>query len=452
MKNKQKEKIMETSNEEWLGILFAILFVVVLLLIVVTILVLESPQLNKKGPKRSKTNLSSIKSNKTSKRKLAIIHHRKNKHRKSKKQPGSSFQPSKNQTVNHVSYVREVYPISTNPELIVETLQFFYQDLISNDIIQRFGKHFPPPPDSNRNYQPPKFGELWVPIWFPENTFVINGYKPDRFWEGNLDSDESQFGNYFEVMHVPDDDQSWYVVYGTWFYVTRGTGVWLDCGPRTLRSINKIHALKDLGLNVLEIATLFQDAEYMINVNENAPSLAQLASGQVVQNIAYPGSSSEEQIQNMLIDYFKMMDYYRYKCDRNQPVDQQIVSKLYQLDRINNSADYDEWINLLARTQGYEAVHFTIQANGNGGWAHELVYVNQSMFLGTDEKRMATLANRLYIADPLNPIEFRERCKFVNNDAYQCLSCTQQKRVWDNCNVLVPPNPPTPAPSPGPPA
>jgi hypothetical protein len=268
---------------------------------------------------------------------------------------------------------------------------------------------------------------LWVPIWYPVNTFVVNGYDPTCFWKGNKYVSQSQLsGEFVEVMHVPDDDQNFYTVFGTWFYVVRGTGVWFEAGPRILTTQNKLFALRELGLSTWEMSNLFQDAQFMINDITTAPSISQLAT-----QLGMKGESSNDQVRNLFEEYFKKME--ELIRSPHLRLDQAELAKLYLMDRMNNSADFDETTNFLARTQGYDSVQFITQANGNGGWAHELVFVNQEMFLGTDEKRMETLTNRLFIANPLDEYQ-RERCVFDNDDLYGCLSCMQQPVIWQFCN------------------
>ena len=90
---------------------------------------------------------------------------------------------------------------------------------------------------------------------------------------------------------------------------------------------------------------------------------------------------------------------------------------------------------MLARALGYDTVHLTCQANGYGGWAHEMAYVHQPLFMGSDQRRLSNVADRLFIADPNEP-SIRQKCKFVNNDNYTCLSCIQQ---FSNTGCRLPP-------------
>lgn len=419
-----------------------VVFVIVSFIFALAILTVWLFVADQKKRAKDKKNLMSLKPLPRGSRMTQLIYHRNLAASKRAKRRGETLsQPTKSYT----DYIKNVYPLSQNPSLILNQLQFFYQDLLSNDIIERFGSNYPPVPDSARNYEPPKLNELWVPIWYPPVSFAKNGYLPEKFWKGDLLSTPDQRGTFFEVMHVPDDDQNFYTVFGTWFYVVKGTGVWLEAGPRSLVAHNKLDALYLLGLKLWEIANIFVDAQFMINPITNSPSLSQLASGQVTPIVSFEGSEPNEQVYNMLKFYFRTMKDLRLESYRGEITDE-FLQKMYMIDRINNSADYDETINFLARTQGFDSVHLTTQANGNGGWAHELVFVMQKMFLGTDEKRMATLQNRLFIADPLNPRCSKRKCNFLNDDNYICLSCGQQTVIWNLCNLTpVPPTPPTPS-------
>lgn len=315
---------------------------------------------------------------------------------------------------------------------VFQRLQFFYQDLSTPEVKEFLGSRLPVKSNASRNYRPPELDELWAPVWFPPDSFVINGYDPKRFWKGNKYSTPEQFsGEFIEVQHVPDDDQDFYTVFGTWFYVTRGTGVWLQAGPKILTAQNKLFALRDLGLSTWEIANLFVNTQFMINDILPPPSLLQVA-----EQFNMKGSTPAEKIANLLEYYFKALQLL-LDAPPDFELSEQEWEKLYLMDRMNNSADFDETINILARTQGYSSVQFVIQANDNGGWAQELVYVHQEMFLGTDENRMRTLLKKLWIANPLN-LHQREQCLFKNDDKYGCLSCRQQPIVWCYCNSLKP--------------
>lgn len=419
-----------------------LIFVLIAFIFALSILVISIILSDQHKRKKQKQDLAKLKPLSRGSRMAHMIHHRNLAASKRAKRRSETLS---NPTKSYTDYIKNVYPLSRNQSLILNQLQFYYQDLLSKDIISNFGSKYPPVPDSNRNYEPPDLNQLWVPIWYPPVAFVKNGYLPKKFWKGDINGTPDQRGTFFEVMHVPDDDQNFYTVFGTWFYVVRGTGVWFEAGPRSLVAHNKMEALYLLGLKLWEIANLFADAQFMINPITSSPTLGQLASGQVTPIVNFEGAELNEKVYNMLKYYFKTMKELRQESCKEEQTDQ-FLQKMYMIDRINNSADYDETINFLARTQGFDSVHFTTQANGNGGWTHELVFVMQKMFLGTDEKRMATLRNRLYIADPISPGCSKRKCDFTNDDNYLCLSCGQQTAIWNLCNITpTPPTPPTPS-------
>ena len=63
------------------------------------------------------------------------------------------------------------------------------------------------------------------------------------------------------------------------------------------------------------------------------------------------------------------------------------VDALYQMDRINNSADFDLYLIPMARAAGYESLQFLTQANGMGGWAHEIVALQARVLYKPEERK-----------------------------------------------------------------
>lgn len=339
-----------------------VIFVLIAFIFALSILVISIILSEKQKRRKQKTGLSKLKPLSRGSRMTDMIYHRNlAAAKRAKRRSETLSKPTKSYT----DYIKNVYPLSQNQSLIVNQLQFYYQDLLSSDIISNFGSKYPPVPDADRNYEPPQLNQLWVPIWYPPVAFCKNGYSPHEFWKGDLNGTPDQRGTFFEVMHVPDDDQNFYTVFGTWFYVVRGTGVWFEAGPRSLVAHNKLEALYLLGLKLWEIANIFVDAQFMINPITNSPTLTQLASGQVTPIVNFEGDEPNEQVYNMLKFYFRTMKELREKSFRGE-INDEFLQKMYMIDRINNSADYDETLNFLARTQGFDSIHFTTQANGNG--------------------------------------------------------------------------------------
>lgn len=110
------------------------------------------------------------------------------------------------------------------------------------------------------------------------------------------------------------------------------------------------------------------------------------------------------------------------------------TSRFYAIDRINNSFNFDQLIVELARSKGYDTVQFVTQPNGNGGWAWEIVFVNQPLFLGTDAKRMEYVAPRLYIADPCDT-NIHKHCAFNYLNLYPYLYYEQQKPAIESNSI-----------------
>ncbi len=197
-------------------------------------------------------------------------------------------------------------------------------------------------PDTSKDYAPVPLYASWRPIWYSQNLFSVNLYPPNKWWI-YYDSLKFRSGEKVEGLHIRDDNPL-YPVFGYWMYVTTGTGVFYDLG-KTLPARSKVHALAMLGLSPARIAQEIGDKHYWKNPNEPDLAVADLARDR------FGGS-----VEQMVV------------CILNLDED-------YDIDRINNSADYDELITTLAKEQGYDSVQFQVQANGLGGWAHEVVFV-----------------------------------------------------------------------------
>jgi hypothetical protein len=104
----------------------------------------------------------------------------------------------------------------------------------------------------------------------------------------------------------------------------------------------------------------------------------------------------------------------------------------YDIDRVNNTADLDGYITMLARDKGFDSVQFTMAANGNGGWAHEIVWVqfeqlvkqNENTWKGWDE-----MEDDIY-------------CDRIDQDGM--LLCQKQRDLQKCFDNVVQPNKPKP--------
>lgn len=278
--------------------------------------------------------------------------------------------------------------------------------------------------------QRPEIREWWSPVWFPNEARIRNEYPPDAWWQAlpTLRARLERQRGFLEITHVPDDLQRIYRVYGTWFYATPGSGVYLETG-RALVANNKLDALSQLGMSWHDMAAMFSKGSYMDSPNHSSTFDA-LASGQVNAKVKF------ESPNGLHVDNIAQL--FEFAVALTTPRGRQEAKKrgmdtnaIYQVDRVQNSAVFDARLTHLARKAGYDVVHFLCQANGNGGWAHELVFVKEprrpttEVLKTVDERNLSHLADRLWIADPLDTSR-RERCQFLNNDNYVCLSCLQQ--------------------------
>ena len=303
-------------------------------------------------------------------------------------------------------YYYGVYPLaSCYPNTWYNCVNFFYPEVPAS-IVNKVGG--PPPDPADTNYAPPPLNSPWIPVWYPPGAFAINRYPPNSWWcYPEINSTDNC--KYIEVTHVPDD-QDFYTVQGTWFYVAKGSGVFLDIG-KSLIARNKIDALKLLKVGPEEMARLYPNGFYMVNVNIPYINFSTLAAE------LYPQISDPVERLSML---FTDAANISTLAKNGTP-----LSKLYNIDRINNSADFDQLICQLARAAGYDTVQFVTQANGNGGWNWELVFVNQPLFLKTDAIRMSYITPRIYLIDPCNHSK-KKHCEFDPFKKYTCIYCYEQ--------------------------
>ena len=309
-------------------------------------------------------------------------------------------------------YYKAVYPLGTRytPEFLL-SLNFFY-----DCIPVKFNIH---DPAKDKNWNPPQLGIPWVPIWFGPNTFAINQYDPKQWWTNPV-KDGFESNSVIELMHVSDDNPI-YTVYGYWAYYAKGCGVFYSIG-NTLITRNKIHALHLLGLSIDDITSLVTTSNYMINAGQTYSKVSDLA------KTLFP--SSKTPVKNLVKELVNN-------------------SHVYLIDRINNSADWDGTIVMLAHHQGYDSVQFTTQANGNGGWACEIVFTGMKDIIKTVEKNWPSwdyMLSRMFIKNPMNDTccscgsNSADQCIFDPKLPYNSVICSQQK-----IKKCVPINP---APSP----
>lgn len=289
-------------------------------------------------------------------------------------------------------YLNMIYPDAKKLPNISD-LNFFYE-CIPKEVIQKFG------PIYSTLYVPAPYNRLWTPVWFPSGAVAVNKYDPTSWWTYQTQAKSG----WVEVMHVPDDIPK-YKVYGYWVYQTTGSGVMINLG-NTLACANKIEALFKLMGSIDAVAKFIQDKNYQTrnNITRAVKDLAQ--------------------------DYF---------AQSKTPV-HDLVSKVltnnnvYDIDRLNNSADWDPVITTKANQAKYDSVQFIIQANGNGGWAHEIVFTGMPLkyLLKSQEK---TWPGWSWI---LNRIKSSAgSCSFNPTENYAMVICEQQPIHYvDKCNSM----------------
>ena len=230
-----------------------------------------------------------------------------------------------------------------------------------------------------------------------------------------------------ELAHS-NDDNPYYVVYGYWTYYAKGCGVFYNIG-KSLRSYNKLNALYMIGFSTEKIVDLIKDSAYMINNGTPYKTVKELA------NNIFPHIST---IENQITKLVEIAAFPPYNVLQEYNVD-----ILYQIDRVNNSADWDQLIAQTAHDQGYDSIQFLVQANGNGGWACEIVIVGMKDLVKAQEitwKGWDYINNIMSIMDPTTHNNVSQ-CKFDPTiKQYQLVTCPQQN-VTD-CISSIPIIPP----------
>lgn len=277
------------------------------------------------------------------------------------------------------TYLKQVYPLTSSTRAL--PIEFLYACAPKQAFATTFFD-----PEKSKNYVPAPYGQWWRPVWFPAGAFTLNLYPPTSWWDYKY-LDKYKDNSTLEAIHTRDDNP-YYPVYGLWAYVAKGTGVFYNVG-RTLLARNKIHALYLLGMTAPEIADFAKDKHYYYNPARPYESY-------------YGGAPAIEYILT--------------------------TGKNYELDRFNNTADFDPLITTMAKDKGYDSVQFQIQANGMGGWAHEIVYVSPIPLLKEKEVEWAgwsQMARFMSVRDPRN-VNPPEPCQPVVSDDRDIVICQKQ--------------------------
>ena len=286
-----------------------------------------------------------------------------------------------------------------------ESLNYFYC-CAPEEIKQYFGGIVP----VNDGSEPPPLLSACTPIWFPKDAYAINLHVPYNWW---IYPYVKGFPCYdkVELLHVRDDNPA-YTVFGYWTYFAKGSGVFYNIG-RTLSGMTKLNVLLKLGLSLDDVAGLIINTFFWLDYNNTQVSIRSHAQ-QLIE-----GSYDDITKVKMMIQI--QAEPWRYKhmySNRN----------LYLIDRINNSADWDGYITLLARDQGYDTIQFTCAANGNGGHQHEICFVGFPTLVKSNEITWPSwkqLLKRMTIQSPVS--RHTEQCQFIPVDQqYYATICSQQ--------------------------
>jgi hypothetical protein len=323
-------------------------------------------------------------------------------------------------------YYYQVYPGAEDKSFsnkFMDTLNFFYE-FVPKEYIGEI--YFP----SQNDWKPPEIGQIWYPIWFqggPKSkcgsTSARNLYPPNN-WLNYENKFGFQDNTLLETLHTVDDNP-YYTVFGLWTYYTKGSGVWINLG-KTVKSVNKIHALYLLGLDVNDIAGLIMSSSFMIN---NSP--LELTVSDLVKRI-YP---SIKDLKNSCIALVREILEFT-ENGGNKVLEGDELERMYLIDRVNNSADWDGYITMLARSKGYQTVQFTVQANGNGGWAHEIVYVGVTPLVKARESEWhswSQLKPKIRIADP-HDLCYNKECTFTPGKVSRVVCDSQGISDISNCS------------------
>jgi len=268
-------------------------------------------------------------------------------------------------------YLKHIFPACTHGSL--SDLDFFYACAPAR-LEELYSVYWP----WRHGYQAPPKGVLWPPVWTPACCYAVNHYDASSFWTFQpRDSDR----DFIEGFHIRDDNPL-YAVEGLWVYAARGAGVRYFTG-QTLRVPCKILAFAELGLQAEDVASLIHNplgsmhamptVARTVNIAEEALRLCPPPEG--LGTLAATTWSLVRMIE-ILTRLYKEGD-----------TQGRSAQDLYDLDRLNNSADFDLYLIPMARAAGYDSLQFYTQANGMGGWAHEVVLLQAKVLYKPEEAK-----------------------------------------------------------------
>lgn len=242
-------------------------------------------------------------------------------------------------TVTYEAYLQRVYPLAPKSQLTTD----YYQQLNFYWYPYPLAKeHFI---SKNNATEPPQYGAFICLSWMyrhcslEKGSAIVKNLYPPKEPNQFKYRDGTASNNFVEVYH-----NGWYVEPGIYYYVVRGSGIYLNVG-KTLVAKNKLDALHKLGMSYSDILQI---------------------SGKFVYDNNYVTTFR-------LIQEYMQNHHLTFQEALNNVMTTAIAGDDYQFGRIADSADYDYSLYKLGKNAGFDTIQFTVQPNDNGGWGYELI-------------------------------------------------------------------------------
>lgn len=232
-------------------------------------------------------------------------------------------------------YLAAVYP-GRSRDVDFHSLAFFYDSVPAS--------HFPDLPDFRKYEGGPPLGVPWETFYQMPGTFRINQYDPTD-WNNFPDRFGFRDHEWVEVTHECCDTTHT----GYWMYHNKGSGLFYNLG-RTIAGTNKIDVLRKLGFTYSQIADELPGLMFWTADSRN------ITWQELAESKGVPDLPTLLEIADIGTDY--------------------------EINRLGNSGEFDALMNGSAQAQGYDTVQATVQPNGAGGWAFEIIGVR---VLGADQ-------------------------------------------------------------------
>ena len=267
--------------------------------------------------------------------------------------------------VTYKSYITKKYPLitpGTDYKKFFATLDYYTypnpESTIKN-IPNSDAQHLKPGAYYCMNYVTP-CGNVKGGAYF-KNYYQMNHLSKSKYYKGYPNN------SYVEVYH-----QGWYPEPGLFFYVAKGTGIYLNVG-KTLIARNKVDALHKLGLSSLDI--FLQTPDISIGGRFMRP----------IDYFATHASKKHESIQQYI----------------NQVFDPNYEEQHYKISMFGAFSSLDGVLYRYAKQAGYDTVQLTTQRNASGGWGYELLDIRPGVFKPIKQK-WEREERYLSVRNPLN--------------------------------------------------